>query len=160
MATKKINDRDKCVFVNTCPWPVSFSMITRPGDITAEANARVTRVSIEEIYEQIQAGNSGFTGTDGYGHHAAFQVEDLAQYNYLFGTDKEALPEYLSEDVLKNLVEITNKNEFLAELDRVIVTKSDKRMATYVLDNSSYLADCPAWMIRAIERKTGARFDV
>ena len=160
MATKKINDRDKCIFTNTCPWSVSFTMITRPGGITAEPNARVTRVSVEEIYEQIQAGNTGFTGTDGYGHHAAFQVEDLAQYNYLFGTDRDALPEYLSEDALRNLVEITNKDAFLAELDRVIVTKSDKRKANYVIANSDYLVNCPAWMIRAIERKTGARFDV
>lgn len=160
MATKKINDRDKCIFINTCPWQVSFAQITRPGDITAEPNARVTRISIEEIYEQVQAGNTGFTGTDGYGHHAAFQIQDLAQYNYIFGTDAEKLPEYLNEEALKNLVEISNKDQFYAELDRVIVTNSDKRYTAYIVDNSPYLADCPAWMIRAIERKTGARFDV
>lgn len=160
MAVKKINDRDKCVFVNTCPWQVSFSTITRPGDLTAEPNARITRLSVEEIYEQIQAGNKGFTGEDGYGHHAAFQIEDLGQYNYLFGTNAETLPEYLNEEVLKNLVEITNKSEFMKELDRVIVTNADKRYTAFIVDNSPYLADCPAWMIRAIERKTGAKFDV
>ena len=159
MATRKINDRDKCIFTNTCPWTTSFAMITRPGGVLVEANARVTRVSVEEIYEQVQAGNTGFTGTDGYGHHAAFQVEDLAQYNYLFGTNAEKLPEYLSKDVLKNLCEIENKDEFNAELERVIITKSDKRKAAHILNDCDYLVDCPAWMIRAIERKTGTKLD-
>lgn len=160
MATKKINDRDKCIFINTCPWQVSFSTITRPGDLTVESNARVTRISVEEIYEQIQAGNTGFTGTDGYGHHAAFQIEDLNQYNYLFGTNAETLPEYLNKDVLKNLCDIENKNEFKKELDRLIITNADKGYTAHTLDNSDYLVDCPQWMIRAIEKKTGAKFDV
>lgn len=157
---KNINDRDKVRFKNLRPWDISFRAVIYPEDVVVAGNMIMTRLSVAEIYEQIQRGNSCFLGVDGYGKHAPFRILDADQYRYLFGLDENAkLPEQMDEALVDSLLKIKDREKYSKRLDEILLTSGDKRQLAHIIANRIDLDGLPMWQINAITAKTGQRFD-
>ena len=157
--TKTIfSEREKVRFKNLRPWDIGFDAVCNHDSILIEGNTTMTRLSIQEIYEQVQRGNPAFCGVDGYGKHAPFRILDEEKYRYIFDTDS-GLPEQMNEELIEELLKIRDRKKFEKRLDEVVLTRGDERHLAYVVGNRNDLDDFPGWMIKMIEKKTGHRFD-
>lgn len=152
------SEREKVRFKNLRPWDIGFNAVCNRDDITVEGGTIMTRLSIQEVYEQIQRGNQAFCGIDERGTHAPFRILDKDQYQYLFDTDAD-LPEQMTTEMIEDLLKIKDKSKFAKRLDEVCLTRGDERHLAYVVGNRNDLDDFPGWMIKMIEKKTGHRFD-
>lgn len=153
MAKKKYDDRDKAVFKNIFPWAVGFDKINSIGDVLVDAYEIVRRVNVEEVQSQIDSQNFGFVGVDGYGLHAAFQFTDLGLYNFLFGTNAEKLPEYLTEEDIIDLLKNDNREEYEAILDKLILSKGDARFVARIINTEEAAKTFAPWKYDVIRKR-------
>ena len=141
---------------NVCPWTVSFKSKSKErGELFAPFEES-DRLTIEEIQYQIEKNNRGFTGVDGFGSHAPFQLVNLEEYNQVFGFEKSKLPEYFNESIFKKMVKMKDETKFKAALEKNILTVADKRRLIYFFAREKGLIDSvPIWMKWAIRAYTG-----
>lgn len=140
---------------NICPWSIAFeSLLKEHGEMFApfEESDRLTE---EEIQYQIERGNIGFVGLDGFGSHAPLQLTDLDEYNRLFGCEKSKLPEYFDESTFKKMIRMKDETKFKAALEKNVKTESEKRILIYLLSKDDKVRKgLPDWMIWAIQSYT------
>ena len=75
---------------------------------------------------------------------------------YVFGEAVD--PVQLTDDAVRKLLSIQNKQEFYNALESLVVTKSEKRMIVRLVMKIG-MDDVPAYQIAAIEKISGIKFD-
>lgn len=160
MESKKYNDRDRVTFKNVNPWSVSFAKILMPGAVVVEPYREYKQLTYQEIEEQINAGNSGFLGTDGLGNHAPFQFVDLDAYNALFQQEAKELPEYLSEEKVRDILKLNNQDKLEKAVKDIVQTNADKRHFMNILDrmDADDIRQYPGWKISMLEKIFNCEF--
>ena len=158
---KTFNERDRVTFKNVLPWDVSFSKILMPGEVTVEAYKDYKQLTFAEVEEQINAGNIGFLGTDGYGNHAAFQFDDLDVYNALFQREETKLPDYINEEKVRTILKISNKDKMKKAVEDALQTKSDKKYFMHIIDrmDADDVRQYTGWKISLLEEMFECTFD-
>lgn len=157
---RKVEDvkpSDRVSIDNLCDWVISFeSFESNRGINVPEGVKNYKNLTVAEVDAQVKTGNVGFCGTDGFGSHAPFKINDPVVREYVFG---EAVnPIQLTEDAVKELLAIQNKQKFYDTLKSLVVTKSEKRMIVRLVMKIG-MDDVPAYQIAAIEKISGIKFD-
>lgn len=114
---------------------------------------RNTTLSLEEVYGQInQAGNIAFVGTDGKGKNASLRIVDPVVRAYCF--DEEKLdPLQLTDENIKKLLAMNDKNKFSAFMEELIATEGDKKEISFRMANDMMgLKELSGWKEMLLER--------
>ena len=116
-------------------------------------------MTVEELREQINGGNRGFVGTDGYGKHACMRINDLELYRYIFNLpDAKELPVQLTQEAISALFDIDDPKKFKEELQNLVHTDSEKKAFAYFAWKHPKINEVPYSMIKAMEDHIG--FDI
>lgn len=144
---------------NLCDWSVGFMSEENGKPILIDAHIKdYKRLTLAEVDSQVKIGNVAFCGTDGYGSHAAFKINDPLVREYVFGEDIS--PIQLTEDAVKDLIASKNKKEFKDKLSSLVVTESEKKMIAIMCSNkdahpSINTEEAPSYMLAEIEAISG-----
>lgn len=152
-----IKPSDRVSIDNLCDWVVSFEGFeTNRGIIIPEGVKNYKNLTVAEVDAQVKTGNIGFIGTDGFGSHAPFRINDPVIREYVFGEAVD--PIQLTEDAVRELLSIQNKQKFYETLESLVVTKAEKRMIVRLVMKVG-MDDVPSYQIAAIEKISGIKFD-
>ncbi len=150
---------DRVSIDNLCAWTVGFVSEENGKTILMSSNIKnYKRLTLAEVDSQVKIGNVAFCGTDGFGSHAAFRINDPLVREYVFGEDIS--PIQLTEERVNDLLASKNKKEFHDKLSALVVTESEKRMIAIICsDNDLYpsvnIDEVPTYMITEIEAISG-----
>lgn len=112
---------------NLCNWSVSFKRINSNGDVFIAPNTAVS-LSRDEVYSQIQSGNTMFAGTDGLGSHARIYIMDKdTRVDLDFeDADGKKTQNIVDDNKLKEIFAIKTKAAFEKAVKEFIVTNAEK----------------------------------
>lgn len=164
-------DRQRVEIENLMPWDVGFptrtmngegcilnggSYIYLPDKNEYQYKRGISKMTVEEICAQINAGNIGFVGRDGAGQHACIRINDLELYKTVFDLpDAKELPIQLTQEAVGNLFKISNVKKFEEELKKLVVTQSEKKAFAHFASYYLKLNEMPLVIIRKIEEHIG-----
>ena len=151
---------DRVPISNLNDWELNFVSVETDKDIVIPANANKWRkLTVAEIDGQVQSGNKYFVGIDGNGNNASIKIEDEDVFRYVFRLedDEPVNVKVLDLDSVKALLKISNKDEYIAELNRLVVTNSDKKMISKLAQQAN-IEDVEGYKKTAIEKLTGYTF--
>lgn len=152
-----IKPSDRVSIDNLCDWVISFeSYETNRGIDIPDGVKNYKNLTVAEVDSQVKTGNIGFVGTDGFGSHAPFRINDPVIREYVFGEPVD--PIQLTEDAVRELLAIQNKQKFYKALESLVVTKAEKRMIVRLVERVG-MDDVPSYQIAAIEKISGIKFD-
>ena len=152
-----IKPSDRVSIDNLCDWVISFEGLENNRGINVPDGVKnYKNLTVSEVDAQVKTGNKGFCGTDGFGAHAPFRINDPLIREYVFGEAVD--PVQLTDDAVRKLLSIQNKQEFYNALESLVVTKSEKRMIVRLVMKIG-MDDVPAYQIAAIEKISGIKFD-
>lgn len=125
LVTKEIRLDEKVVVRSIAPWQTGCTRKLTLGDISVPPNGSI-RLSREEIITQAQSGNRLLIGTDGYGKHATWYVEDeYVRKELEFDTD-DRKQKLVNKEFVKELFNIKSKKDFEDMVINEIVTRAEK----------------------------------
>lgn len=152
-----VKPSDRVSIDNLCDWVISFeSFESNRGIDIPDGVKNYKNLTVAEVDSQVKTGNIGFVGTDGFGSHAPFRINDPVIREYVFGEAVD--PVQLTEDAVRELLAIQNKQKFYNALESLVVTKAEKRMIVRLVERVG-IDDVPAYQIAAIEKISGIKFD-
>lgn len=152
-----IRPSDRVSIDNLCDWVISFESYENGRGIDIPDGVKnYKNLTVSEVDAQVKTGNIGFVGTDGFGSHAPFKINDPVIREYVFGEPVD--PVQLTEDAVKELLAIQNKQKFYDALNSLVVTKAEKRMIVRLVERVG-MDDVPAYQIAAIEKISGIKFN-
>ena len=152
-----VKPSDRVSIDNLCDWVISFeSFESNRGIDIPDGVKNYKNLTVAEVDSQVKTGNIGFVGTDGFGSHAPFRINDPVIREYVFGEVVD--PVQLTEDAVRELLAIQNKQKFYNALESLVVTKAEKRMIVRLVERVG-IDDVPAYQIAAIEKISGIKFD-
>lgn len=158
--TRSIDDvspNERVAIDNLCDWDVSFVSEETGKDILIAGSVKdFKRLTVAEVDAQVKIGNIAFCGVDDCGSHAMFRIKDPVIREYVFGEDIS--PTQLTEQSIKDLLNIENKKEFEKVLSDLVVTKSEKRMIVRICERIG-IDDVPSFKLSAIEKISGIKFE-
>ena len=151
----RLNDR--VAIDNLCDWDICFESLEAQRDITITAGIKNFKgLTVAEVDSQVKSGNVAFCGSDGMGNHAVIRIIDPVIREYIFQEPVDPLQ--ITEEAVKNLLAIEDRNQFLNELSELVVTRTEKRMLCRIIERIGK-DDIPSYRIAAIERLTGIKFE-
>lgn len=168
-------DRQKVQLENLMPWDIGFqayatpSMIAKGGFVIDgghfiyiedkkeyQYKKGFFKMTVEELCEQINAGNSAFVGTDGFGKHALCRINDLDLYRVAFDMpDAKELPLQLTQEEVEKLLKVSNAKKFDEEMKNLVVTQSEKKAFAHFMIYHPKLKEFPLMVIRQAEEHVG-----
>ena len=133
--TSEYLDRQRVEIENLMPWEVGFP-------------ARADHLMMTQ---------GGYcVGTDGEGKHACFRINDLELYKTVFDLpDAKDLPVQLTQEAIENLFKITTAKKFREELEKLVVTDSEKKAFAYFTVYHPKLKELPFAILKSVENYTG-----
>lgn len=157
---RKISYTDRAVITNTRSWNLHFKSTETDKDIVIPAEAEHwSKLTVAEIEGQIQTGNFFFVGADGDGNNAYIKIEDDDVRNFVFHFNEYENGERIILDLesVKNLLAISNRDEFESKLEKLVVTDGDKRMIIPMAIKAG-IDDVQSYKVSAIEKISGYKF--
>ncbi len=173
--TSEYLDRQRVEIENLMPWEVGFParadhLMMTQGGYCVDGGKYIYlpekdeyqykkgkfKITVEELIQQISSGNRGFVGTDGEGKHACFRINDLELYKTVFDLpDAKELPVQLTQEAIENLFKITTAKKFSEELEKLVVTDSEKKAFAYFTVYHPKLKELPLVILKSVENYTG-----
>lgn len=156
-SVEDIKPSDRVSIDNLCDWDIYFSGIENNKDIVISGGVKNYRnLTVAEVDAQVKVGNFVFCGTDGSGTHASIRINDPLIREYVF--QEQVDPIQLTEDNVKKVLDIDDKNEFKKALSELVVLKHEKRMINRIVERIGR-DDMPSYKIVAIEKLSGIKFE-
>lgn len=135
-----------------CDYPLYFKLMVESGDAKIEPYAGYPDyLPLEEIKAQIRARNTFFIGTDGRGNHACIAIMDDDVRRELFYIRDDEMTELLTLDAVKDLLAISNQDDFAQRLRELVVTNAERRMIGKLAEEAG-VDDLAAWKGRLIKK--------
>lgn len=148
---------DRVSIDNLCDWEIGFVSAETGKDITIAPGIKNFKgLTVAEVDSQVKLGNGAFCGVDNLGSHAAIRINDPIIREYVF--QEETDPLQLTEETVRDLLSIQNKQKFNERLSELVVRRSEKRMIVRLVDRIGK-DDVPSYQIAAIEKISGIKFD-
>lgn len=142
---------------NLCYWDIYFRSEETDKDICVKGGIKGNvKLTASEVLAQVQADNVAFVGTDGLGSHAAIRINDPVIREYVFGQDIN--PVQLTEEAVRKLLEIEDRKEFRAELEKLVVTRAEKRQIVMTCEKIG-IDNVESFKMNLIESISGVKFD-
>jgi hypothetical protein len=152
----EVNLNDRVLLDNLCDWELHFRGIESDKDLFIPASVKSHRLlTVAEVFAQVRQGNIYFAGTDGFGTNASVKIIDENQARYIY---EDNIPTILDINAVKKLLLIDNREKFENELSKLVVTSAEKRMIVS-LARECGIDNCPSYMMVAIEKISGYKFD-
>ena len=141
------------VICNTRSWALDFISTENGRDITIPPSVtNWSKLTVAEIEGQIQEDNKMFSGTDGIGNNAYIKIldDDIRRCVFHLDEDDKSTVKILDLTSVKALLEIKDKETFMRELEKLVVTNGDKKMIVE-LANKADLDSAQVYKKTAIE---------
>ncbi len=150
----KLNERVS--IDNLRSWDISFVSEETGKDVIVKGDVKNSvKFTVAEIDAQVKADNVAFCGVDGLGSHAAFRINDPVIREYVFGEDID--PVQLTEDNVRKLLAIDNRNDFREALNNLVVTNSEKRQIVMTCEHIG-VDNVESFKLNLIESISGVKF--
>lgn len=142
---------------NLCSWDIYFKSEETDKDICVKGGVKGNvKLTASEILAQVQADNIAFVGVDGMGSHASIRITDPVVRAYVFGKDID--PVQLTEEAVKHLLNIEDRKQFRAELEKLVVTNAEKKQIVLTCEHIG-IDNVESFKMNLIESISGVRFD-
>lgn len=142
---------------NLCSWDIYFKSEETDKDICVKGGVKGNvKLTASEILAQVQADNIAFVGVDGMGSHASIRITDPVVRAYVFGKDID--PVQLTEEAIKHLLNIEDRKQFRAELEKLVVTNAEKKQIVLTCEHIG-IDNVESFKMNLIESISGVRFD-
>lgn len=154
---EEINLDKRIPIKNLCTWDIYFfSVDGRDIKIPASGRLPLTR---NEIISQVENGNTFLAGDDGKGSHAKLFIDDKETRIYLQfeSEDGKETQNILTEDIIKEILDIKTIPAFKKRLEKDVLTNGEKALLVEVAKKTK-LNDFKK--IQTIEEYTGLKFEV
>ena len=124
----EINMDKKVNVYSIAPWDCGFPNLTSHGDTMFSPNSK-TRMRVEEIIEQVSAGNKLIGGLDEIGSHATLIVEDDETRKYLEfdSEDGKRLQNVISKEKIIKWFELKTEASFEKNIKENVITRAEKQ---------------------------------
>ncbi len=116
---------DKIPVKSLAPWPTGAARKTSMGDINMPAKG-IVYITREEVIAQAQSGNRLLSGTDGYGSHSTWYLDDEYTRKDL-GFESAGKPQkFLTIDKVKAIFSESIQTKFEKAVRDNVVTRAEK----------------------------------
>lgn len=142
---------------NLCSWDIYFKSEETDRDICVKGGIKGNvKLTASEVLAQVQADNIAFIGIDGLGSHAAIRINDPVIREFVFGQDID--PVQLTEEAVRNLLEIEDRKAFRTALENLVVTNAEKKQIVMTCEKIG-IENVESFKMNLIESISGVKFD-
>ena len=154
---EEINLDKRIPIKNLCTWDIYFEGIEPRRDIKIPANGRLP-LTRNEVISQVENGNVFLAGDDSKGSHAKLFIDDKDTRIYLQfeSEDGKETQNILTEEKVKELIDVKTIPAFNKRLEKEILTNGEKTM---LVECAKKLKLNDFKKIQAIEEYTGLKFE-
>lgn len=152
-----LNDRKHIKVVNLMPFSVGLGRTNmHPMGVLCKGDSANSDMTLDEIKQFVDCGNTGIIGIDGKGTHAPIRICDFEMYKMAFNCpEAKDYPLQLTYDEIEKLLKITNEKKFCNRLKELVYTESEKKAFAYIVWSKELTKNLFSWQVKAMEDHTG-----